>query len=243
MSDRQRPMLGVFLLTGNSLLAETCATLPLDWVVLDMEASPMSKQDALHMLQGLKGGACASFVRVPFLNQHLIEHALDMGASGVMVPKVDTAEEAERATAACRFPPEGTRGVNPVRASGYFGDVPGYLRRANSETTCVLQIESAQAVERADEIASVPGVDALFLGMGDLSVALGQPTVMTGPAMDRARGAVLSAAHSHGRRAGIFAYSLELASQYASEGFDMIAFGNDIKLFREAVQSGLATLR
>ncbi|MET7737582.1 aldolase/citrate lyase family protein [Streptomyces sp. NPDC005402] len=214
----------------------------MDWVVLDMEASPMTKQDALHMLQGLEGSTCAALIRVPFLDQHLIEHALDMGARGVVVPKVNTADEAERAVRACRFPPQGNRGINPVRASGYFSDVPGYLRRANAETVCVLQIESAEAVERADEIAAVEGADVLFMGMGDLSMALGQPTVMTGPAMDRARAAVLSAAHDHGKRAGIFAYSLELAKEYVAEGFDMIAFGNDIKLFREAVQASLGML-
>ncbi|MFI9275822.1 HpcH/HpaI aldolase/citrate lyase family protein [Kitasatospora sp. NPDC052896] len=236
------PALGLFLLSGSSLLAELCGTLPLQWVVLDMEASAMSKQDALHMLQALTGSSCAPIVRVPYLNHHLIEHALDLGAAGVMVPKVDTPQAAAAAAAACRFPPEGQRGINPVRASGYFADVAGYLSRANARTSCVVQIESALAVENADAIAATPGVDALFLGMGDLACALGQPGVMTGPAMDDARAAVLRAARAHGKQAGIFAYAPELARAYAAEGFELIAFGNEVKLLREAILSGIDTL-
>ncbi|MEU9103504.1 aldolase/citrate lyase family protein [Streptomyces xanthophaeus] len=237
------PALGLFLLSGNSMIAELCGTLPLDWVVLDMEASPMTGQDALHMLQALTGASCAPVVRVSRLDQHLIEHALDLGAAGVMVPKVDTPAQAEEAAAACRFPPEGRRGINPVRASGYFADVAGYLATANARTSCVVQIESATALENAEAIAAVPGVDALFVGTGDLACALGQPGVMTGPAMDTARATVLRAARKHAKRAGIFAYTPELARQYAEEGFELIAFGNEIKLLREAIVSGTETLR
>lgn len=237
------PALGLFLLSGNSMIAELCGTLPLDWVVLDMEASPMSGPDALHMLQALTGSSCTPLVRVSRLDHHLIEHALDLGAAGVMVPKVDTPAQAEEAAAACRFPPEGRRGINPVRASGYFADVAGYLATANAATSCVVQIESARALENVEAIAAVPGVDALFLGMGDLACDLGQPGVMTGPAMDTARAAVLRAAQEHGKLAGIFAYTPELARQYADEGFTLIAFGNEIKLLRDAVVAGLDGLR
>ena len=241
-ADRDGPSLGVFLVTGNSMLSELCGTLPLDWVVLDMEAAPMSKQDALHILQSLNGSAVSPIVRVPFLNHHLIEHALDIGAAGVMVPKVDTAEAAAAAAAACRFPPEGRRGVNPIRASGYFSDVAGYLRDANKNTVCMVQIESVEALQNVDAIAATDGVDVLFMGMGDLACALGQPTVTTGPAMDAARARVLAAARAHGKQAGIFAYGLDLAEQYAREGFDVIAFGNEVKILREGLLGALARL-
>ncbi|CAM5284642.1 MULTISPECIES: HpcH/HpaI aldolase family protein [Streptomyces] len=239
----ERPALGIFLVTANSMLTELCGTLPLDWVVLDMEASPMTKRDALHMLQALNGSGCAPIIRVPFLDHHAIEHALDVGAAGVMVPKVDNARDAAVAASACRFPPEGSRGLNPVRASGYFEDVPGYVDSSNKTTVCMVQIESATAVGNAGEIAATAGVDVLFIGTGDLALSLGQPCVLTGPALDEARAAVLTAARTYGKRAGIFAYSLEAARQYIDEGFDIIAFGNEVKLLREALLGGLAVLR
>jgi 2-keto-3-deoxy-L-rhamnonate aldolase RhmA len=243
VTEHQGPALGIFLVTANSMLAELCGTLPLDWVVVDMEASPMTKQDALHTLQALTGSAVAPIVRVPFLNHHLIEHALDVGAAGVMVPKVDTAADAAAVVAACRFPPEGRRGVNPVRASGYFGDVAGYLRDANKNTVCMVQIESAEALHNVDAIAATEGVDVLFMGMGDLALALGQPAVTTGPAMDAARARVLAAARANGKQAGIFAYGLDLAAEYAREGFDVIAFGNEVKMLREGLLDALAQLQ
>ncbi|SEF23497.1 2-dehydro-3-deoxyglucarate aldolase/4-hydroxy-2-oxoheptanedioate aldolase [Amycolatopsis pretoriensis] len=241
-SGRFGPAIGIFLLSSDSMFAEACAG-ELDWVVLDMEAAPMSKREAVHLMQALRGSGCAPVVRVPWGQQHLIEHALDMGASGVMVPKVSSADDAAAAALACRFPPAGRRGINPVRASGYFTDVPGYLAKANDHIACVVQIESPEAVSNADEIAATPGVDGLFIGMGDLSSGYGQPGVMEGPVIDKARAAVLAAAARHGKRAGIFAYSRELARRYAEEGFGFIAVGNDIKLFREGLTDTLAAVR
>ncbi|WP_128378875.1 HpcH/HpaI aldolase family protein [Streptomyces cavernae] len=236
------PAYGIFLLTGNTMLAELCGTVPLDWVVLDMEASPMHGQDALGMMQALTGSGCAAVVRVPHLDHHLIEHALDLGATGVMVPKVNTVQAAKAASTACRFPPEGARGINPVRASGYFADVQGYLEQANRVVRCIVQIESPEAVDNVEAIAAVPGVDALFMGMGDLACGYGQPGVVTGPVMDKARAAVLTAARTHGKQAGIFAYSLDLARQYAGEGFELICVGNEVKILRDAILSALTAV-
>jgi 2-keto-3-deoxy-L-rhamnonate aldolase RhmA len=233
---------GIFLLTGNSAIAELCGVLGFDWAVLDMEASPMSKQDAFTCVQALAGSACSVVVRVPYLNRHYIEHALDVGAHGVLIPKIDTPEDAAVAVAACRYPPEGARGINPVRASGYFGNISRYLQEANRKTLCLVQIESAEAVRNADVIAAVPGVDGLFIGMGDLASSYRQPGDVTGPAMDQARAAVLAATRKHSKHAGIFAYGLDLANTYAHEGFKLIALGNDIKFFREAASAALAAV-
>ncbi|MBK7756274.1 MAG: hypothetical protein IPI35_07665 [Deltaproteobacteria bacterium] len=143
-------------MSASSFLAEACSTLPLDWLMVDGEAGAFSKGDVLHMLQAMGGSDVTPMVRVSHLDRHTIEHALDVGAFGVLVPKVDTAEEAVDAARFCRFPPRGARGINPVRASGYFSDVPGYLAAANARTLCMVQIESAQAVENVNAIAAVP---------------------------------------------------------------------------------------
>jgi 2-keto-3-deoxy-L-rhamnonate aldolase RhmA len=237
------PSIGIFLLSGDSMFAELCGTTGLDWVVLDMEAAPMSKRDAVHLMQALSASDCAPIVRVSWGQQHLIEHALDMGAAGVMVPKVNSARDAEAVALACRFPPAGTRGINPVRASGYFSDVAGYLARANERIECLVQIESPEAVRNVDEIAATKGIDGLFIGMGDLASGYGQPGVMEGPVIDEARAAVLTAAARHGKRAGIFAYSQDLARRYVEEGFEFVAIGNELKLFREALTGALSSVR
>lgn len=235
--------MGFFTVTATSEISELFAATGADFVVLDMEAAPMSKREALHSLQALTGSQCAGIVRVPWLQQHLIEHALDAGAHGVLVPKIDTAEQAEAAVSACYFRPEGTRGINPVRASAYFTNLDAYLAGANYRTSCLLQIESVEAVENIVAIAAVKGVSGLFIGVGDLAAAYGNPGVPTGPAIDEARKAVLAACHENGIIPGIFAYSLDLARQYREEGFRMIAIGNEIKMLTDAAVSALLAVR
>ncbi|WP_329486701.1 aldolase/citrate lyase family protein [Kitasatospora sp. NBC_01246] len=168
-------LLGLFLLWSEPGIAEPCGLLPLDFVVIDMEAGALGRPEVLRMTKALAGRAVSVLVRVPSHDQHAIEHALDIGADGVMVPKVSTRAEAEAVAAATRFPPAGRRGVNPVRESGYFSDLPGYFEQANDRVLCVVQIETAHGVENAEAIAAVPGVDGLFLGMGDKPNATAVP--------------------------------------------------------------------
>jgi 2-keto-3-deoxy-L-rhamnonate aldolase RhmA len=236
-------LLGLFLLWSEPGIAELCGMLAVDFVVIDMEAGALGRPDVLRMTQALAGRATSVLVRVPSHEQHVIEHALDIGVDGVLVPKVDTVEAAERVAAATRFPPDGRRGVNPVRASGYFADLPGYFARANGSTLCLVQIETGTAVDNATKIAAVDGIDGIFLGMGDLAMALGQPGDVTGARMDRAREHVLAAAREQGKLAGAFAYGRDIARAYLDEGFDVIAVGNDIKLLRESIQQTLAAIR
>jgi 2-keto-3-deoxy-L-rhamnonate aldolase RhmA len=236
-------LLGLFLLWGEPGIAELCGTLSVDFVVIDMEAGALGRPEVLRMVQALSGWPVSVLVRVPCHDQYAIEHALDIGADGVMVPKVNSAAEAEAVAAVTRFPPAGRRGVNPVRASGYFGDLPGYFATANESVVCVVQIETPTAVENVDEIAAVPGIDGLFLGMGDLAMALGQPADVTGVRMDEARARVLAAAGKHRKLSGAFAYGLDVARAYRAEGFDLLGVGNDIKLLREGVQRTMTAIR
>jgi len=152
------PALGFFCVTGNPLVAELYGVVGADFVVVDMEAAPMDKADALSCVQALASTSAAAYVRVPWMERHWIEHALDTGADGVLVPKVDTAVEAEKAVAAAYFPPRGQRGLNPVRASSFFTAFDDYIRTANSRTQCLVQVESRLAVANVGEIAAVPGL-------------------------------------------------------------------------------------
>ncbi len=211
-----------------------------DFVVLDMEAAASGKRDVLECLLALNGSKCAGIVRVPWLKRHLIDHALDVASPGIIVPKIETSDEAAAAVPAAFSPPIGQRGLNPVRASAYFRNIGEYLKRANERTTLPVQIESQAVVERVDEIAAVPGLSGLFIGAGDLAASYGHPGDPVGADMDQARKAVLAARERHSLIPGIFAYSLELAVHYRAEGFKMIAVGNEAKLLREACEQALA---
>lgn len=236
---RGESSLGIFMLSCSPIVMELCSTLPLDWLLVDAEASPISPETILHLFQAVSGSNIVPMVRVPCLDRHLIEHMLDLGAYGVVVPKVDSPAMAKAAVEASFYPPRGRRGISPVRASGYFTDVPGHLMSANDRTMCFVQIETLAGLESVEQIAAVDGLDGLFIGPGDLASELGQPGKVTGPLMDEARARVLHAAKVHGKIAGIFAYSANLARVYLNEGFGFVAIGNDLKLLRSGITSEL----
>jgi 2-keto-3-deoxy-L-rhamnonate aldolase RhmA len=223
-------------LSGSSFVAEAMATQALDWMLVDMEASHASKEDLLHVLQAITAYDVTPLVRVQDQTKHHIESSLDFGARGVMIPKVDTQAQAIAMSAACYYPPKGTRGVNCIRASAYYTRAKEYLENANESVLSVMQVESSESVDNVFGIASVPNVGALFLGPGDLAASYGQMGVVTGGRMDEARRRVVTACQEYGKISGIFAHSVESANQYIGEGFLMVALGNDIK----HVNSGLA---
>jgi 2-keto-3-deoxy-L-rhamnonate aldolase RhmA len=233
------PAYGVFLVSGNAMLAEAARYTGIDWAVLDLEAAPMTKVDALHQAQALAGADLTTIIRVPSLDRHNIEYALDLGVAGVLVPKVDRIEDAELAARYTHYPPDGARGVNAIRASAYYSQSAQYYEAANRGVLCIVQIESREALRNVDKIAATVGVDMLFIGANDLAMDLGQPGNPTGPAFDAAREAVLAACADADKPAGIFALSTKLARQYAKEGFRFIAIGNEVKFF---VQSAALTV-
>lgn len=234
--------IGSFLLSGSAFVAEVMASQALDWMVIDMEASHASKEDLLHVLQALNAYRMTPIVRVPAHDAHYVESSLDFGAKGIMVPKVNTRAQAEAVTGACFYPPKGTRGVNCIRASAYYTRAAQYLKHANEATTAIVQIESAEAVENALDIARLPNVDALFLGLGDLAASLGQMGVVTGRLMDDARQRVLEACRLHGKIPGIFAHDVSAANQYLHEGFKLVAIGNDVKFLSVGLTFSLGKL-
>lgn len=226
---------GIFLLSASPLVAEACGTMGFDWALIDCEAAPVGRIELLQLMQALTGSSATPLVRTQGSTRPEIEHALDLGAHGILVPKVNSEEQARAVVDAFYYPPLGTRGINPIRASGYFTQVADYLRAANERSLCMVQIETVEAVENVDRIAGVPGVDVLFVGPGDLASSLGQPGNPTGPAMEKARARVVEAARKHGKIAGIFGYSPELARQHADEGFQLISLANDFLLLRRGV--------
>ncbi|MGC1239918.1 MAG: aldolase/citrate lyase family protein [Acidimicrobiales bacterium] len=231
MTETQDVKFGIFLVTGNSMIAEAAAVAGFDWAVIDMEAAAIGRQDALHQLQALSGSNTVSMIRVASLDRSSIEHALDIGAAGVLVPKVETAGAAKEAADWCRFPPHGHRGVNPIRASAYFQNLESYFEEANSRVFCAVQIETSKGLANAAEIAAVEGVDIVFIGAGDLAMELGTPGKPSGEIFDSAVDEIFRCTVEANKIPGIFAYSLEYAMKYREAGFKLIALGNEIKFF------------
>jgi 2-keto-3-deoxy-L-rhamnonate aldolase RhmA len=230
---------GMFIVSASSLIAEACATRGMDWLVLDMEASPAGRMELLGMLQALNGRDVLGLVRVAVNDQQMIEAALDAGANGIVVPKVSNAHEAAAVVRAAKYPPGGVRGVNPIRSSGYFGDMARYFREADDRTVVAVQIETAAALLHLDEIAGTPGVDILFVGCGDLAAELGRIGEVDHPDVQAAVAQVLRACHAAGKIPGIFAYSIELARRYYELGYRFIAIGNDVKMMLGSIEESL----
>jgi len=186
---------------GVPSIAELFGKAGFDYVVLDTEHAPQTPSGVQAQLQGLASTDTTPIVRVPNNDPDLIRLYLDMGAGGVLVPFVNSAEEASRAAEACRYPPRGTRGYGPARASG-FGFDTDYFDQANDNVVCLVIIETAQAVANIDEILAVPGIDSYIVGPFDLSISLGIPREFEHPRFQEAVATVLAAARKAGKPPG-----------------------------------------
>lgn len=236
-------VVGIFFYSGDSAIAEAAAVMGTDFLIIDMEASSMNSRDVVTALQSLNGSTCTGIVRVQSHEQHLIGHALDCGAAGVMIPKIETAEEARTLSDALRYPPRGTRGINAFRATAYGVDEERYMQNSNSEALCIVQLESPQAILEVDNIASLANVDVVFIGMGDLTLSAGIFGQTEHPTIIEMRKHVIQSCLKNKKIPGIFAGSPDLANKYIEEGFRFIAMTNDVKFFCKGLSSALDAIK
>lgn len=217
--------LGAWMFLREPLLSETASKAGYDYVGIDLQHGVGGFEHLDPHLQGIGLGGATPIVRVPWNEPWMIGRALDAGALGVIVPMVNTPEEAARAVAACRYAPAGERSIGPIGAMTRHSS---YFRSANEDVMCIVMIETKQAVERIDEILAVPGIDAVYVGPADLSLTLGLP-----PAADQqdqrfhdALARVVAACERHGVIPGIHASSA-LAAARREAGFRMITVAFD----------------
>lgn len=238
------PLFGLWQALANNYTADICARAGYDWLLFDGEHSPNTAQTLLAQLQAVSPFPVEAIARVPSGDPVTIKQYLDLGFTTLLVPMVDTPEQARAVVAACRYPPEGIRGVASAtaRATG-FGADPAYLREVASRITVIVQIESRSALEHVDAIATTEGVDAVFIGPADLSASLGHLGNPAHPDVQQAIGHArerIAVAH---KPAGIFALSPEDARRRAEEGFAFISIGTDIGLLVKGAASLLASVR
>ncbi len=238
-----RPAMGTWILSAHPLVAEAMGHAGFDWAVVDMEHGPADIAAVMGMLQALSSTRLVPVVRVPSNEPVAVKRVLDAGAHTVMFPFVQTAEEARAAVAATRYPPEGVRGMVGMSRATRFGTAPQALRQANRTVGVIVQIESAEAVQAAEEIAAVPGVDALFVGPADLSASLGLPGEVAAPRVLEAMGHAMAAARRAGKPIGTIGDLPQAVAQYRAMGFDFLAIGSDLGLMMRGAEAALTSLR
>ena len=230
---------GGWLSIGNAYTAETMASLGFDWLCVDMQHGLLSYSDLTHMMPALSNYDSVPLVRVPWNEPYEIMKALDVGAYGVIVPMVNNREEAAKAVDSCRYPPQGHRSFGPIRAAMYGGR--GYAREANEQIACIVMIETAEGLANLDEIASTPGLDAIYIGPSDLAYALGlSPT--SGSQEEKHKDTVveiLGACRKHGIAAGIHTGSLEQTKFHLQQGFNLVNLGTDSAFMARAAATEL----
>ena len=238
------PTIGSFLGLGSPGVAELMAHAGYDWLIVETEHNGLDSAEIEHMLRAIDGTETVPMVRVPSASHVYIQRALDMGAMGVLVPMVRSAAEAEAIVKATWFPPEGTRSWGPLRASGYTFDNEDYFERANDNILVSLIIETREASEDLDAIASVPGVDVLTLGPWDLSLALGlDPRRLPLPEVDAVLDKMLAIAEAGDVAVGAGASSADELRALMQRGVRFLAHGPDYALLANAAREGLAEFR
>jgi len=237
---------GAWLMGRDPLIAESLASCGYDFVVVDQQHGVAGMSEAPGLFMAIAGGGAVPATRVPTNDTAAIGHALDLGALAVIVPMVNTAQEATRAAAACRYAPDGDRSFGPVRAKLVVGSAdPAILER----TALILQIETAAGLANAAAIASTPGVDAIFIGPFDLALSMGipaDPASRSAADVERHAAAIDSirlACESAGIAAGIYCADGAEARAYLNQGFRMVTAVTDVDALRAVASRELRAAR
>ncbi|MBM4067736.1 MAG: 2-dehydro-3-deoxyglucarate aldolase [Planctomycetes bacterium] len=232
-----KPAVGTWLSLGNIIASRFLARAGFDWLTVDIEHTLVDWETATHMFASIADAGCTALARVPSNSHENIKRVLDNGAHGIVVPMVNSVEEAARAVDAALYPPRGTRSVGgSVHALNFDTDASDYFAHADDELLIVLQCEHIQAVEHADEIFSVPGIDAIFVGPNDLAASMrdhnGAPP--SANATRQAMKHILDTCQKQKVAAGLHCGSAEEALQRIAEGWQFIAIGSDLRLMLSA---------
>jgi 2-keto-3-deoxy-L-rhamnonate aldolase RhmA len=235
-------LLGTMVTLASAASAEVLASLGFDWLFIDGEHGPLETRELTAILQAV-GDKTACIVRVPEAAEVPIKKILDLGAHGIIVPQVNTAEQAANVVRWARYAPEGARGVGLARAHGYGLRFREYLSAANREIAVIVQAEHVSAVENIEAIVKVPGVDAVLLGPYDLSASLGKMGAIDDPAVVAAIGRVTDACRAAGMPLGYFGVTAAAVKPYVARGYTLIVAGVDTLYLANGAKAMLAELR
>jgi len=231
-----KPKFGIFVNSHSPTVAEQMAHSGYDWLLVDTQHGPMGYETLSAMLCGIASGGAKSLVRVGGYDDRAgIQQALDTGADGVLVPYINTAEEARQAVSCALYPTAGTRSVYfPQRSMNKKG-LLGYAGGWNENAIVALQVETADCIKNIDEIAAVPGVDLLFLGQNDLCMSMGLfdgrykfPDMYFSDELKEATNKLINAARKNNIILGLFLFGTARVGEFLDKGFPLISVGNDL---------------
>ncbi len=241
---RGETQLGLWLSSTSSYLAEIAATSGYDWLLIDGEHAPNTVQDLYHQLQAIAPYRSQPVIRPVEFQQALIKQVLDIGARTLLVPMIDTAEQARALVAATRYPPTGSRGVGAgVARAARWGRIENYMARANEELCLLIQAESKTAIDNLDALLEVEGVDGIFIGPADLSASLGYPDNAAHPEVQQIIEQSIRRIRKAGKAAGFLAVDIAMAQRAISWGANFVAVGVDTMLYTDALDRRLAQFR
>jgi 2-keto-3-deoxy-L-rhamnonate aldolase RhmA len=231
---------GTWIASASLNIVDILTNFKFDWFVIDIEHSAINPETVGQMMQVIDEKV-TPIVRVGANDQYLIKLALDAGAYGVVVPLVNSREEAEMAVRFSKYPPEGNRGRAGTRAS-HYGLNRDYFRTANDETMVIVQIETKEALKNIDEILGVKGIDVAFVGPSDLTMSLGLFDDRSNERVVSAMRTVVKACKKHGKIPGIFASSIEEMENAVDRGFKFISLGSDIRFLMQGARTFLKSV-
>lgn len=245
MLKEGKPAVGTWLSLPDPMAARVMAQVGFDWLNVDMEHSPVNIETAAQMWMNIAAAGIVPLVRIRWNTGENVKRVLDCGAWGIVVPMVNTREEAERAVEAALYPLKGVRSVGGSLHAVNFGtDTGAYYANANDEILIVLQIEHIKGVENADEILSVPGVDATFIGPNDLSASMGLKPQMESdnPRVIEAIDHVFKTAKKHGVAPGIHTANADVCNRRIAEGWQFLAIASELRFMLAGAQTEVKKL-
>ena len=229
--------IGLWQSLCSNIAAEICSDSGFDWLLLDTEHSPNEIPDLLSQLQAIEKGTATGIIRPAWNDAVLIKRCLDIGAQTLLIPYVQSVEEAKAAVAATRYPPHGIRGVSVAARASRYGRVPGYLTKANDEICTLVQVETRQSLDAIEAIAKVEGVDGVFIGPSDLAASLGH---LGNPQHAEVQTAMKDAVDRLARigvPAGILTGNEDEARRYIEWGYLFVAVGSDVGLLAKSADT------
>lgn len=232
---------GVIVTMSLPSVGEMLSECGFDWLWIDMEHAPLSLSEVQAIAQ-VKKRECSALVRIPINTEEWIKRVLDLGVEGIIIPHVNTVEEAKRAVDASYYPPQGHRSVGMSRASCY-GMNANYKQEANQNRGVFVQIEHKDGVKNIGEIVRVPGIDGIIVGPYDLSGSYGKLGQIQDVEVVDAIETVLQACKQHRMPIGIFAKDAETAQQYLARGFQLVATGVDVHYLWTAAKKSVDSLK
>lgn len=230
-------LIGCWCSLANPITTEVLGVAGFDWILLDGEHSPNDVISFIPQLMALKDSVSAPIVRPSWNNPVELKRLLDGGFYNFLIPFVESADEAKRAVAATRYPPQGTRGVSVSQRSNKFGSVKDYFTGINDQICVMVQIESRKGVEAVAEIAKTDGIDGIFVGPSDLAAGFGHLGNANHPEVQAAMAQIIAAAQAAGKPIGILAPVEADARRYMEQGVTFVAVGSDLGVFRSGTQA------